>query len=366
MRRLVYFLLLISIVGCGGTQSVEVLPNAATQQPVNIEDPEAGEQLAVENRINVPGKLLLVNDGNIVMIKGDMTTHITSSGKKYQPSWSSDGTQVAYIQREESFSDVWVMDVDGSNKIRITNNEPEGIPARSTDHIVSITWAFYPEWSPDGNLLTYVSQARPPQYYGSSEVPVEYPLSLYLYGTRRIGDGKPAGPSFEQLSKPGIDLSHPTWNIDNLLLVYAQASRDVDQTQTLGYFHFDTGASGGLSGQTAEQFDDTMDPDIAPNGRWMSYVKRTDSSSDIWVTPAPDATGSVAGTAQQLTQGRRIRMPTWSPDSQKLAFFEARNNTIMLNIADVETSGAGQLSLSNIQEIWQGNFDVDSGLSWIK
>ncbi len=366
MRRVVLLLIMAGLLAaCGG--QAQVLPTSVPVEagPVSANEPTA--QVAVDNRVEVPGKLLLVNNANLVIVSGEKTVQLTSSGKKYQPTWSPDGTRLAYIQREESFADLWVMSADGSDKVQITNNEPQGIEARSETHVTSIKWAFYPAWSPDGSLLTYVSQAKPPTYViAGSEVPIEYPLSLYLYGSRRIGDGNFAGPSFQHLLKLGTDLTHPTWGADNSFIVYTQTERDTDAPQTLGFFDYASGTSGVLSGQTAEQFANTLDPDFSADGSWLAYIQNADTNSDIWVVPAPASDGSVAGTPQQLTTGRHIRAPTWSPDGKHIAFFEARNNTIVLYMADVATSGAGKLSLTNEQEIWQGNFDTDSGMSWVK
>jgi TolB protein len=372
-RFLVCFLVLVVLAACGGPATPPPLP---TTPPLPVTTAEADDvnlpqpTIEVENPAEVPGKLLFVlSGGDIWAAEGDSTHSITRSGKKYQPAWSPDGRRIAYVQREESFSDLWVMDSNGSNKVRITNNEPAGIDARSEDHILSITWAFYPRWSRDGSLLAYMSQLTPPRPTGG-EVPSEYPLSLYLYGSRRIAEGSLAGPSFQRLVKADIDLSHPTWSADDQLLVYAQSERCYsascpDAGAGLGFYVPETDASGDLAGADPAQFNSAMDPAFSPDGAWLAYVKDDGAGSDIWVVPAPELDGTVSGAPIRLTSTGRSRMPTWSPDGSKLAYFVAKDNLISLTVSDVAVVGKS-LSLSNAVEIRKDPIDVDSGMSWVR
>ncbi len=373
LRGLLAGLLLLSaLAACGDPPAPALLPTTAPL-PAQTAEPNAPETVPptveVANPEPVPGKILFVlSGGDIWVAEGDSTSSLTRRGKIYQPTWSPDATRIAYIQREESFSDIWVMNADGRGKIQITNNEPAGIDARSEEHIASIKWAFHPAWSNDGTILAYMSQLIPPRFTGNSEVPQEYPLSLYLYGTRRIGDGAFAGENFQRVVKADIDLSHPTWSRDDSLIVYAQSERFPETGSSglsLGFFVPETDASGDLQGATATVFANTLDPQFSPDGKWLAYVKQDGSASDVWVVPAPDSDGTVSGTPIRLTSAGRARMPTWSPDSKHLAYFLAKDNLISLTIADLAADGAG-ITLENQREIRKDPIDVDSGMAWTR
>ena len=70
-------------------------------------------------------------------------THIerltaSDSGDDY-PAWSPDGKKIAFMSRREGNGEIYVMDADGDNPIRLTNNEFAGDGQ--------------PAWSPDGNKI---------------------------------------------------------------------------------------------------------------------------------------------------------------------------------------------------------------------
>ncbi|MBC7877647.1 MAG: PD40 domain-containing protein [Anaerolineales bacterium] len=63
----------------------------------------------------------------------------------YFPTWSPDGTKIAFSSTREGLSDIYVMNLDGSAQLRLTNN------------ISSISSYLFPYWSPDGNRIAYVN-----------------------------------------------------------------------------------------------------------------------------------------------------------------------------------------------------------------
>jgi hypothetical protein len=64
-----------------------------------------------------------------------------------EPKWSPDGTKITFVEPsyyklESNWGVIWVMDTDGSNKIKLTND---------TEKLNS------PAWSPGGNKIAFVS-----------------------------------------------------------------------------------------------------------------------------------------------------------------------------------------------------------------
>ena len=63
------------------------------------------------------------------------------------PAWSPDGKRIAFSSERDGNDEIYVMDTDGSNLIRLTNR-PE------------LDW--WPAWSPDGMRIAYATQKGKP------------------------------------------------------------------------------------------------------------------------------------------------------------------------------------------------------------
>jgi uncharacterized repeat protein (TIGR01451 family) len=68
-------------------------------------------------------------------------TGINDLGRGYGPSWSGDGSKIAFASGTSETSDIWTMNADGSNRQQLTQN-----------------WMSYsPSWSADSQRIAFVS-----------------------------------------------------------------------------------------------------------------------------------------------------------------------------------------------------------------
>ncbi|MBX2997950.1 MAG: PD40 domain-containing protein [Caldilineaceae bacterium] len=67
---------------------------------------------------------------------------LTEGGSDGQPAWSPEGSQIAYISQEDGNFEVYIINADGSGKVRLTNDlASDGLPV----------------WSPDGQWIAFRS-----------------------------------------------------------------------------------------------------------------------------------------------------------------------------------------------------------------
>ena len=116
-KRFITIVLLISTVlllGCFKDKSNHTPPTSSPQSRIAFDsDLEGFFQIYVMNA-----------DGS------DQTRLTHSEGFDTMPCWSPDGTEIAFVsirqprtEPEKSHREIYVMSADGSNTIRITNNE---------------------------------------------------------------------------------------------------------------------------------------------------------------------------------------------------------------------------------------------------
>ncbi|MDE2796589.1 MAG: hypothetical protein OXL34_17375 [Gemmatimonadota bacterium] len=75
-----------------------------------------------------------------------LTNHDEGSSS---PAWSPDGTRIAFSSYRDGYSEIYVMDADGSNVQRLTNHE----------------WGSYsPAWSPDGTRIAFSYELDSPYH----------------------------------------------------------------------------------------------------------------------------------------------------------------------------------------------------------
>ena len=107
------------------------------------------------------------------------------------PSWSPDGTMIAFESSRDGDAEIFVMPADGSDPVQITDNEVND---------------FSPEWSPDGSRLVF--QTTYPSESGGDER-----SAIAMVGS---GGGEvvvlTAGPRFD---------GRPVWSPDGSLILFS-------------------------------------------------------------------------------------------------------------------------------------------------
>jgi Tol biopolymer transport system component len=210
--------------------------------------------------------------------------------------------KVAFTSARDGQFQIYVMDADGSNQTRLTNN-PEG--------------DYGPAWSPDGTKLAYTSRRG-----GKLEV--------------RLMNADGSGQT--TLSHGGGDDLSPAWSPDGTRLALA-SNRD-------GNFEiYSTNVDG--SGQTRLTNNAAGDfgPVWSPDGTKLAFVSdRDDGNAELYLMNADGAAQT------RLTNDAALDFaPAWSPDGTKISFTSVRGSgsDARPQVYSMHADGSAQGQLTN-------------------
>jgi Tol biopolymer transport system component len=277
----------VTLVPSATSQPVAVASPTDSPQPVPSETASPTPPVVVARSVpsiayqaRMPGEarwsvFVMSSDGSerIALAEGQ-------SGFLSAPTWSPDGSQIAFVSDRDGNPDIWVMDSDGSNQVNLTSHDAK-------DHS--------PAWSPDGEWIAFAS-VRDSLYW-----------ELYLI--------RPDGSDLQRLTwwEDASDLS-PTWSPDGTRLAFASKR---DGNWEIYAMHRD---GSNLVRLTDNPADDT-NPAWSGDGSRIAFVSTRDGYAEIYVMPVVGGEATNISNAPFSTE----HGPTWSPDGGRLAFYSDRD-----------------------------------------
>ncbi|MYE89606.1 DUF5050 domain-containing protein [Candidatus Poribacteria bacterium] len=240
--------------------------------------------------------------------------------------------QIAFVSERDGNYEIYVMDADGVNPRRLTNN-----PARD----------LAPSWSPDGKRIAFISER---DGHPRLRIPGRFTAEIYVMDAD--------GGNKQNLTNHPSDDRSPSWSLDGKRIVF-QSDRDNDKGHNIEIYVMDADGSNQIN--LTNNLTNDGDPSWSPDGKRIVFraqreghvVHNLDITDEIYVM---DANG---GNQQRLTENRNNDWdPVWSPDGKRIAFMaDRKGDHIKFDIYVMDADGGNQQKLTN-HRAW------DSSPSW--
>jgi TolB protein len=215
-------------------------------------------------------------------------------------------TRVAFVRQAGRDKEIFVVDSDGENVRRITNDG---------------SIALSPAWSPGGGRIAYTS------FRGDG--PALYERDLATGRDRTLASG------------PGIHIT-PEYSPDGRTLAFAATLAGNTEVMTMP-------ASGGSPRpQTRGRRFDSLSPTFAPDGNRIAFVSNRLGAPYVYVMQL----GGEPRLVSNYTYGERgyDTSPDWSPTGAQIVYETRVRGTPQLVVVDASGSGARLLTNSSSNE----------------
>ena len=219
--------------------------------------------------------------------------------------WSPDYEKIAFSSDRDGNSEVWVMGADGSNPTALTNT----VGANSE-----------PEWSPDGSKIAFQSLRD-----GNSEI---YVMEA------------PSGANQLNLTNAVAGDWSADWSPDGSKIAFL-----TDRDGNNEIYVMDTDGANLVNLTSAGSVE--WDPTWSPDGSKIAFSTDRDGNFEVYVM---DADGS--NLLRLTTNAAFDWEPTWSPDGSKIAFATNRDGNFEIYVMNADGSNVTRLTNNTSDERW--------------
>ena len=285
--------------------------------------------------IQPPGKIAFTRSGSIWVWTAGVASELLAADNISDPRWNPDGDALLYVRMQNSYSDLYLLDLITNVETQLTFNQPVD-EIGSLDYATNSSWVLDPDWARSG-LIAFASDV-----VGSGGF-----LSLWLMASTA------ETPYLALQTVLEDDISGVCLAPQESLAAYTVRTR-------MGDGAFETyvalrDLNNGSTAPVAESNGDIFDSAISPDGAWIAVTIRDGKGvTDIWLVDR------ATSERRRGTRNENAMAPRWSDDGKWLAY---------LRMHDFEFEiWAGQFLSGRIRDAGKlfddTGINSQSGLSW--
>jgi Tol biopolymer transport system component len=216
--------------------------------------------------------------------------------------------QIAFASdRDNGNLEIYVMNADGTNPVRLTNHEARDL---------------FPAWSPDGTKIAFTSDRD----NGNAELYV-----MNADGTNPV-----------RLTTHEADDLAPAWSPDGTKIAFTS-----ERDGNLEIYVMN--ADGTNTVRLTDHPERDAEPDWSPDGTKIAFWSERDGNSEIYVMNA-DGTNPTNLTDDPELDPELDAEPAWSPDGTKIAFWSTRGIGDQIYVMNADGTNPTGLPVTNASE----------------
>lgn len=278
-----------------------------TPTPSPTPGPSSNRIAFVSDRNEGVYELYLMNaDGSRQQRLVDMSSTVQS------PTWSPDGTQLAFSAQTNGNFEIYLINADGTKLRRLTDNGSDDLD---------------PAWSPDGRSIAFTSNRNDN-------------LDVYVMNT--------SGGNVRRLTNHAADDKQPTWSPDSSKIAFASDRSDAD-TRSLETDIYIMNADGSSQKLLVAHSGSDYEPAWSPDGKRIAFT-----THGYGMTAGDVAEGTVflvgsdgKNLVQLTPDSVGARGPSWSPNGASLSFYSARNDDALFDVYTISATGSDMKKLTS-------------------
>jgi dipeptidyl aminopeptidase/acylaminoacyl peptidase len=305
MRRTVILLVLWAIVLCAG-----VVALVTAEKPAEAAFPGQNAKIAFQGyRDDGMGN----STSEIITVFPDGTgaRQLTSASGSGDPTFSADGTKIAYAgssSSNESDNDIYVMNRFGNGKTPLTHNDlPE----------------YGPTWSPDGSKIAFIRQELVPD---PDDPDGGFDWQIDIWVMNADGSGQ------VNITDDDAFEAGPTWSPDGSKIAFDKGG-DLWVMNPDGSEQRNVTNTGYVNGRYVGEYD----PDWSPDGKKLAFASNRHYNKYEVYTMNLDGTGLT-----NVTNTRYVNEEdcVWSPSGTRIAYRKDLTENAEIFTKNADGSGA--------------------------